>query len=179
MSQVDFTSVVTRLQDTVVNGGPMWTMVTGICWLLGVIIGYFGLMQLKEVGEQRRHTYAGPIMSFIAASLMLALPEIISSFLMTTYAAEWGANPLSMVKDKDGGNKSFYAVMTLVSFIGYVFFIRGIIILKEAGEPQRHPNSTITRAIIVMASGMAAIYIDQTLKMLGNTFGFSLDTYLN
>lgn len=178
MATVSFIQVVESLQKQVEMGGPLWLMINAVCWIAAVLFGISAMMQLKELAENQRHSYRAPITSFIAAAVMMTAPEMIKSFMATAYGNDWGVSPLAYVKDSATTNKSFFAVLTLVTFIGYIFFIRGIWILKESGEPQRHPQSTVGKAIAVCMAGMAAIYIDFTLKVLGNTFGFDLSTYI-
>lgn len=175
----DYASLITNLQQYVVLDGPLWKLVEAVCWVLGALFGMGAAGQLKEVGDNQRHSYVAPITSAIAAVCMIASPELIKTFLVTAYGDNAVASPLSYVKDAAGANVSLNAILSLVSFIGYVFFVRGIIILKESGEPQKYGHSTRGKAAITMLSGMAAIYIDQTLKMLGNTFGMNFDRYLN
>lgn len=176
---VDYVSLVTHLQEYVKADGPLIQLVSVLCWIVGALFGLSALGQLKEVGDGQRHGYTAPITTFIAAVMMISLPELIASVLASAYGGGEGKSPLSYVADAEGSNKTLMAVLSLVSFIGYIFFIRGIVILKESGEPQRYGHSTRGKAAIVMLSGMAAIYIDQTLKMLGNTFGMNFSQYLN
>lgn len=176
---VDYVSLITSLQEHVAAGGPLMQLLAALCWIIGALFGIAALGQLKEVGDGQRHSYTAPITTFIAAVMMISLPELIGSVLVSAYGSAAPSSPLSYVKDAQGGNKTVYAVMSLVTFIGYIFFIRGVIILKESGEPQRYSQSTRGKAAIVMLSGMAAIYIDQTLKIIGNTFGMNLSQYLN
>lgn len=178
MPSVDYISLITSLREHVQIGGPFWVLVQAICWCAGCIFGLHGFGQLKEVAEGQRHGYKAPITSFVAAAMMISSPELIKAFMVTAYTDEWGTSPLAYVKDAQGSNQSFFAILTMVTFIGYIFFIRGIWILKESGEPQKYHQSSVGKAIVVMGAGMAAIYIDFTLKVLANTFGFDLSTYI-
>lgn len=180
MPTVDFVTIVVSLQDHVKVGGPLFLLVQAFAYIAGSIFAFISLMQLKEVADNQRHSYRAPMMSFLTGAMMIASPELLSTFLLSAYGGSWSQNsPLGYIKDAGGSNQTFAAVMQLISFVGYVFFIRGIWILKEAGEPQRYAQSTVGKATVVLFAGMAAIYIDFTLKILGSTFGFDLSTYLN
>lgn len=179
MPTIDFITLVISLRAHVAMNGPLWMLVTAACWISAVIFGWVTLRQLKEVAENQRHSYFAPMVSFVACAMMGAAPELISTLLVSTFSNDWGASPLSYVKDPGGSNLGFSAVMTLVSFIGFVFVVRGIWIVKEAGEPQRYPQSTIGKAIWVLFAGMCALYIDFTLKLIANTFAIDLSLYLN
>lgn len=179
MPTISFVQLIESLLNHVKVDGPLWLLVTAICYLFALIFGYVSLMQLKAVGDGQSHSYRPALMSFVAAAMMAGSPELLKTLLVSVYGDIGGASPLSYVKNETGDNKTIFALMSMVSFIGYVFFVRGIVILKNSGEPQRHPQDTVPKALAVLLAGMAAIYIDVTLKMLGNTFGFNLSTYLN
>lgn len=159
--------------------GDLWNLVTAICWLMAAVFGVTAVMQLKAASEDGRTSFRAPLMTFLGAVLMATSPTFLQSVLATTYGGDmWGKTPLSYVVN-DGNSKAFGAVMSMVSFIGYCFFVRGIWVLKESGEPQRFHSSTVGKAIAILVAGMGAIYIDVTLKLLSNTFGWDISTYIS
>ena len=157
-------------------GGPLWTFISAICWLMALIFGYVSLMQLKAHAEDGRTPCKTPVFTFLAGVLMAGSPTFLQNVLASFYG-EWNTGVLSYVVPADH-NKTFIAVLAVVAFIGYCFFVRGIWVLKEAGEPQRNPASTVGKAIVIMTAGMFAIYIDITLKMLATTFGWDISMYI-
>ena len=181
MPTLDFVTVVQNLallikSDTGADG-PLWILVNGICWVMAGIFGFISVMQLKEAGEDSRNGYYKPFMTFVGAVLMASSPSMLTSLVLTFYGDDWQHSPLSLVQD-DPGNNTFKAVLLMVSFIGYCFFVRAIWVLKEAGDPNRYHSSSVGKAIIIGSAGMFAIYIDATLLMLGNTFGWDISTYI-
>lgn len=178
MPTLDFVTVIERMQQTVQMDGPLWMLVSAICWMMAFVFGFVAVMQLKAASEDGRNGFRAPIMTFLAAVLMASSPTFLQSILVTTYGSDvFGKTPLSYVVNS-GDNKAFGAVLSLVSFVGYCFFVRGIWILRESGEPQRFHSSTVGQALAMLGAGMAAIYIDITLKLLSNTFGWDISTYI-
>lgn len=179
MPTLDFVSMVQNLEGTVVMGGPLWLLVTAICWIMASAFGVLSLTQLKAAAEDGRGSFRAPLMTFVGAVLMASSPSFLSSIVATAYGDDmWGSSPLSTVVGGASGG-TFKAVLSMVSFIGYCFFVRGIWVLKESGEPQRYHSSTVGKAIAILFAGMAAIYIDTTLKMFSNTFGWDISTYIS
>lgn len=179
MPTLDFVSMIDNLSDTVMVDGPLWLFVSAICWMMGGVFGVLSALQLKAAAEDGRTSMRAPIMTFAAAVLMASSPTFIQSVLMTAYGSSlWNSSPLSYVVNVPG-NKTFKSVLTMVSFIGYCFFVRGIWVLREAGEPQRFGSSTVGKALAILFAGMAAIYIDITLKFFGNSFGWDISTYIS
>ena len=179
MGQVTFSQIVVSLQELLENGGELWNLVQAICYLLALILGLASAKYLKDVSENRSQGYTKPMMAFAAAVMFAAMPETIGTFMETAFHAAWGDAPLSQIKNPKTDGKNFNAVLTLVSFMGFVFIARGIYLIKQCGDPQRNQQATYGRAIIVLGSGTLALYIDWTLLMLANTFGIDLSNYLN
>lgn len=176
---VDFLTVVSNLQAHVAYEGPLWKLAKVVSWLAGAGFGYLALMQLKQVGDNQRQGLRAPIMSFFAGSMMIGSPELIRTVLLSTFGGVGGTSALSSVVAGDAENKTMFAVMQMISFIGYVFFLRGIWVLKESGDPQRYAQSSVAKAVAILFAGMCAIYIDHTLGILANTFGFNLSNYIS
>jgi hypothetical protein len=68
--------------------------------------------------------------------------------------------------------------MQFVSVIGYMFFVRGVFVLKQAGQQDRYPNSSGLKATMILISAMAAIYIDITLSFVASITGWDVSKYL-
>lgn len=180
MPTLDFVTMVTNLSAFVtVGSGDLWIMVTAVCWLMASVFGVAAAYQLKTSAEDGRGNYRAPLMSFVGAVLMSTAPSFIGTVATTFYGNTAFENQPLSYNIESASNTSFNAVMAMVSFIGYCFFVRGIWVLKESGEPQKHQGSTVGKAIAILSAGMAAIYIDVTLKMLAGTFGWDVSTYLN
>ena len=183
MPKISFATLIDNFALYLGTDGALWTLVTTICWLAAGIFGITAAMQLKSVAEDGgRTTMRAPIMTFLAAVLMATAPNFLQTLVGSVYGTElWGKQPLSYANadSKSSGGGTIKSVLMLVSFVGYCFFVRGIWILKEAGEPQKHHGSTVGKAIVTLIAGMAAIYIDITLKFVAGTFGWDLSNYVN
>lgn len=178
MFTLDFAAMINRLALFSAQGGPIWTAVTAFCYLAAFVFSMIGMNQLKEAAEQPsgRSGYGGAVLTFLAAILLAAIPSSIATTMSTFYGTTGG--PLAYANTSPGNN-SFLALMRVVSLIGYFFFVRAIFELRRAGEPQRFHGASIPKALFIFASAMAAIYIDVTIGIVGNTFGWDVSNYVS
>jgi hypothetical protein len=177
MFNIDYITMIQNIAAQAAMGGPVWNMVTAFCYLMSLIFVYKSAMQLKEVAEQRAHSYTGPVLTFFSAALLAAVPETIASVNVSVFGA--GSSNVLAYSSSDVATSPIKAVLTVMQLIGYFFFVRGIVELRRAGEPQRFQGASVNKALIIMCSGMAAIYINHTLMLVGTITGWNVDAILN
>lgn len=174
-----FTTVIDNLAQFTASGGPLWMLVDAFCYFMALVLGMTMIMQLKEAGEGGgRMTYRAPVFTFIAASMFAAVPSSIKTVAVSVYGASATTlPPLSSLKEGDS-TANFRALMQFVSFMGYIFFVSGISVLKKAGQPDRYPQETPGKATVVLLSAMCAIYIDVTLAVIAKITGWDVSNYI-
>jgi hypothetical protein len=174
---MDWVTIVTNLGQDMQIDGPVWRLISAICYLLAVIFAIGAIFQLKDISEEKRGvTWLAPILTILAAVMLASAPESISMVYSTVYGP--GA-PTSLGYVAAGaGGLGFQAIVRIVMVIGYVFFVRGVVILKKAGEPQHAQNETVPNSLVFMLAGMCAIYIETTLRLVANVTGWNIGAWL-
>lgn len=173
--QIDFTQTVIRLASFAGEGGVLWTLASLVAWLLGFIFCITAVLQLPEAAEGKAK-YSRSFATFMAGVLLVALPTTIADMSMTVFAS--AGSPLSYVGPGGGGSASVAAVLKLVSLFGLVFMIRGIVEIRNAGEPHKYRDAGYAKAFLIMLSAVAAIYIDRTLLLVGGWLGWDMSSLL-
>jgi hypothetical protein len=174
---MDFITFVTNISQELDPGGAVYVLIWAICYLMALGFAWSSVFQLKEIADEKRYGYKGPLFTALAAVIMAAAPSAITT-TYATFFGSGGASPLSYVGG-GGGNPGFVAVMRIVSVMGYVFFIRGVFLLRQSGDPQRFQGASAGKAATVMIGGMLAIYIDFTIRTLASWTGWNVSAYLN
>lgn len=177
MFNLDYVKMIQNIAAQASMGGPIWTMVTGFCYFMGLVLLLVSARQMKEVAEKGQLGASAPLLSFIAAALLMTVPTAIASVGMAVFGNDMNVNPLAYDSGQVAASP-IKAVLTVVQLIGYIFFVRGILELRRAGEPNRHQGASVNKAIIIMVSGMAAIYINYTLGTIGSVTGWNVDAIL-
>jgi hypothetical protein len=178
MFNVDYVTMIQSIAADAAIGGPVWTMVTTFCYFAAMMFVFRAALQLRDVSEQKLPGYGAPFLTFIAAALLAALPESIATMTTAVFGTGVSTSPISYTSAQIAVSP-IKAVLTIIQLIGYIFFVRGIMELRRAGEPQKFQGASVNKAIVIMASGMAAMYINYTLKVVGTVTGWNVDAILN
>lgn len=175
-----FNTVLLNLMDVTGENGALWKLVDAFCYFMALLFMFLSFLQAKDAAEgANRATYKAAMMTFFAAALFAAMPTSVKSVAVSFYGPGIGS-PLTNLRSEDTQEmRSFRALMQFVSWFGYTFFVRGLFVLKQSGQPDRHPQSTGFRAAVILVSAMLAIYIDYTLKFVSGLTGWDVSRYLN
>lgn len=140
---------------------------------MGLFIAFRGVFMLPQL-EQGRVEPAKVVWTFIAASILLSLPQVVNITMSTVYDTGVSGNVLTAKFNSAGGGdlKSFYAtihaVLMFIQLLGLIAFVRGVLILKAIGE---NKDGAMGRALTHIFGGAAAMNIYWTTGVLANTFG--------
>lgn len=178
MFNIDYVTMVQSIAADAAINGPVWQLVNAVCYVMALIFAFRAAVQLKDVAEQKTQSYTTPMLTFMAAALLAAAPSSVASVSATVFGSGVATSPLAYTSTQVGASP-IKAVLTLIQLIGYIFFIRGIMELKRAGEPQRFQGASVNKSLVIMLSGMAAIYINYTLQVVGSMTGWNVDSIVN
>ena len=178
MFELTFVQMITNLSADAAIGGPIWQLVNAFCWIMALILACVAAMQLKEVAEQQRQmSYRAPIFTFIASAMLASAPTALVSTAIAIYGGDANTSPLAYVTAGSTPTPT-RALLTIVQVIGYIFFVRGILEMRRAGEPNRFQNASVGKALTIMISGMAAVYINFTLSVIAETTGWNVEAFI-
>ncbi len=105
---------------------------------------------------------AGPLMMFVAGSLLLALPTFIKFSLLTFMGSD---NPMSLYVAGYNVNP----LLVFVRIVGIGSFVRGIVLLSRSGH-QQGQQGTLGKALIHMGAGILCIHVVGTYQLLTSIF---------
>jgi len=174
----DFNTMLSALRQ---NVGPIIRLVVATAYVTGLWFIISAIQQLKTIGQSQQtmqqHTLGGPLIKFIVGLMLLYLPSVIDISVWTIWghsamgsAAEevmsYNPSPGPYSQAKEGA-------IALVRVVGYVSFVRGLIVLSHAGSTQSAQPGSIGKGIIHMIGGILAINIVETIRIIGNTLGIS------
>lgn len=175
---IDYIQMIKNIAAESAMDGPIWQMITGACYVMALLLLIKSAFQLRDVAEQKMHGHSAPLLTFVSACLLAAAPEALVSVMVTVFG-DGTSTSILQYTPAEAADSPVKAVITIIQLIGYIFFVRGILELRRAGEPQRFQGASINKAVTIMLSGMAAIYINYTLKTIGSFSGWNVDAILN
>ncbi|OAI48680.1 hypothetical protein AYO45_04550 [Gammaproteobacteria bacterium SCGC AG-212-F23] len=148
---------------------------TALGYVLGMFMVFQGIMKLKQYGEQRtmmssQYELKGPLMYIFVGAALLYLP----SSLQTATSTFWGnTSPLEYVPASgDAWSSLIQDCFMIIQLIGYVAFIRGLMILAKVGSHGGHQDS-FGKAMAHIIGGTLCINMYQFIQTISNTLGLA------
>lgn len=175
---MDFTTMVSAMRD---NAGPIIRIVVATAYVIGLWFIFSSMVALKKIGQSTMmHHYGvgGPIVKFVVGILLIYLPSTIDVTVWTLWghtAIGSGANSL-MSYPLDGGDPfgpMKEGAVAIVRVVGYVSFVRGLIILSRAGDQNAGHQGGVGKGMLHIIGGILAINIVETVKLIDNTLGIT------
>ena len=169
----DIASILAKLKE---NIGPITKLIFAISYLIGFVFVGSALMRLKEVGKSMSASASpdgikGSIVKLLIGIVLIYLPSTINIGVATF----WGNSKiLEYTSDSSGTlGEAKEGAVALMQIIGYVSFVRGLILLNRASQSNAQPG-TVGKGILHLVGGVLSINIVGTLEIVQNTFGLNI-----
>ncbi len=143
----------------------------GIAVFLGITLMISCIFKLKKMAEQKGGGQGGgmmaPMMMFFSASVLLALPTLISTTLVTF----WGtASPLSYNTGTNGLDQMMEPILAFVRLLGVVAFIRGWLMLSKHTGEQSQPGQ-MSKSLMHIVGGVLCMHVVGSSYLVLNLMG--------
>lgn len=172
MGGLDFSTMVANLS----RDFPMIEMaIYALCWLMALFFAIQSLFHFTAYSKDKV-SLAKPLMALFAAICLAAFPEVVKTFTESTFGAGTPAGALSYVNPGAAGG-SMLPVMQLIRLIGIIAMVRGVIEMKNLGEAAQK-NASMGRAFTFLIGGVAAVNIDLTIAIIGNSMGWNVSQWV-
>ncbi|MEM6902587.1 MAG: hypothetical protein AAF556_05050 [Pseudomonadota bacterium] len=162
-----------------IGDGIFFTLLAAFCYIMGLCLMVQALVRLSRASQfsggfsPTQSLYAGPIAGFLVAGLLIGFPGTFMTVNETIFI-NTGRNSImsyrglgdafsaggSVVAFADKWNQVVIVLILIVQFVGWVAFVRGILMLKRAaeGSGQASYGTAITHIIGgVMAANCIAL----------------------
>jgi len=161
--------------------GQVWEMLTGACWLFGIMIFLSGMLKLKKYGQMTvfmmsHAEIVGPLSRILIGTLLIYTQYGLNVMLATLFNEEGGSGEFSMDSitsynsSMTGSNALLFPVFLIVQIIGLLAFMRGLMKLTKAGEQGAQPG-TVPTALMLVFGGVMCVNIVGTINMVRITIG--------
>jgi len=153
--------------------GPMYQLVTGGAYLIGILFAVKALYQLKVYGEMRtmmggQTSLKEPLMYLFVAGVFIYLPTGFSMMMETTFGYD---NPLAYDQWPSANGVSLSAasivILSIVQLIGVIAFVRGWVLLAKGGQQ----GGGIGKGLVHIFGGVIAMNIVGAAVIISNTLG--------
>lgn len=146
-------------------------LVTALAYVMGFYFIFYGLMKLKQYGEQRTqmssdHSMMGPLILLTVGALLIYLPTTVQVGLTTFWS---NPSPYGYVTQTDEWGALYKTVFLIIQLLGTIAFIRGLVILSGlSGQSQQ---GTFGRGMTHIIGGIFCINLYQFVQVVLSTLG--------
>lgn len=153
---------------------------TAFCYLAGTWMLISGLYKLRAIGGPGQQASTAPVVSLIIGLLLVNAPSTLHTMAYTLWDSQsCGSYPgfmdyVQTVEMCGSGDLGLLVhIFRFVQVYGVFAFIRGLMLMNRAGKVGSGSDSEgiFVKGFTHTAMGVGCIYIVDTLRLLGNTFG--------
>ena len=151
--------------------------IAAFSYVVGVWMIFSSLQELKAYGQMRvmmasNINVTGPLVRFVVGVFMMFLPGFINISMYTLW--NYGAKDVLLYPSgtKAGWEDVVEGVVALVRVIGYIAFIRGLVLMTRSAR-QGSPPGMMGKAITHIIGGILAVNIVGTIDAIKGTFGWT------
>ena len=163
-------SMLDKLNESI---DPLYFLVTGFAYMLGIMLFWTAIRKLKDVADYRAQgggkSVMIPLVYLMGAGSLLYLPTMYEIARNTL----WGSNnPIAytnFIQQFAENNFANVSVMNVLKFIGVVWFIRGIVLLVQASEPGVQHGK---KGLFFFLAGIFGMYIQYTVDLINQAADF-------
>ncbi len=158
---------------------PVQRLISGACYVIGVIFALKALYTLKAYGEQRTmmsssHNIKEPLMYLAIAGCMIYFPSGVSAILSTLfgndnilqYSSVSGSGTLVDLLFGSGAGRP---IVIIIQTIGVIAFVRGWMQIARSSSSSGHQPGGTGKGLAHIVGGVLAINIVATLNVINNT----------
>lgn len=151
--------------------------IAAVSYIAGFWLVFSGLHELKVYGQARTMmplnvNISGPLVRLIIGTFMVFFPGFINVSIYTLWNYGVQGVLLYPTDTKAGWEDVVEGVVALVRVIGYIAFVRGLILITRASR-QGVPPGMMSKAITHIIGGILAVNIVGTVDAIKGTFGWT------
>ncbi len=131
-------------------------------YVMGVCFIVMAIMKLKMFGQSsmyaaQQHSILGPLVYFGVGAMLIYFPSLIDVAIWTfwDYGADYVMGRSVSINSWDG---LLQPVVAIVRIIGYISFLRGMLLLARFGQQSAQPG-TLGKAIFHLVGGILAVNV--------------------
>ena len=169
--------IMARIMDQIQPVLPL--LFKAILYPAGILVGITGITRLVKMSEEgpRGPSPAGTFMMFVLCAVLLAAPKAmdaitVSMFNDTTYASyptfdAGGCLPIQEdSKVSNAMSRSLPAILLFIQIIGWIGFLRGMFIMKQAADGDQ--QASYFGAFTHIVGGTLAVNFGQLADVIDN-----------
>jgi hypothetical protein len=139
----------------------------GMAYLLGMILILLAIGKMRLIADSRTGSHSQeksftPLAYFLTGAALLFLPQSITILSMSTF----GTGGI-LALPTAGPSNILNVITMLIQLTGFIWFLRGCVLLAQASEPGGKHGS---KGLAFLVGGLMALKANDTLSMIQGIF---------
>ncbi len=152
MSIIDLTTILGNISQSFI---PLESLAIGLGYMLGVLFVITGLFKLTKVHGRSREKASGPIVCILGGTALIYMPSTMQQLTSTLFGTS------SILQYTTYQAYSVYgSVRILMQAMGIIWFVRGAVLLVNAGEPGKQHGM---KGLMFVMAGILSVNFDYTV----------------
>lgn len=174
MAQSNSLSLDSVFSNFTSSSKALTSLVAATSRIMGIYFVIAAIFKFSQLGSNQQITAKVPITMFLVGVCLFALP---SGLIVVQETMSMGSSPPGdfLVPSNATLGKftstGITGVLFFIRLIGYIAFVRGWLLLNQAGQGK---EGTLGRGLTHIFGGVAAINAQITAQILANSIGFNL-----
>lgn len=167
----------TMFANFIVSSNALISLVKYSSYIIGLFLIAGGIMKILHANTDGRDkvSWAAPLTMIVCGVSVFSLSSVVDITIVTMAL---GSGPGEVIAPKVSGahaatNNAIEGVIVFTRLLGYIAFIRGWLLLSDYGNGKR--DGVMSRALIHICGGVAAINLVATIKILAATLAPGMD----
>jgi len=161
--------------------GPLRFAISAVCWLIGIVMAFNGIVRLTKVAQQgpKGPAGAGTIMTFIVAAILLSIGNIMNAVSVSVLGSQdfttnyqLVAIPAALGSHGQMAQSAFQAALIFVQLVGWLAFARGWLLIRDIVDGTS--KSSMLSGFTHVVGGALAANIGLVLQALQATLGITI-----
>jgi hypothetical protein len=157
---------------------PMIFMLSVLSILIGIFMVIRGLLKASKFGQDAKSSVPSIISNLVIGTVLYTVGTSLNEIMASVFgdSSIWGPGVVvSAIAYDFGANtqpfqSAVYAALTFFQLVGFIAFIRGWMIIRDAVEGA-HGQKTVAQGLTHIIGGVLAVNIYRFLDVMDNTFG--------
>jgi hypothetical protein len=153
-------------------------MLSVLSILFGIFMVIRGLVKASKFGQDAKSSVPAIVANLTIGTILYTVGTSLNSIMTSVFGDSqiWGPNVVvSAIAYDFGANtqpfqSAVYAALTFFQLVGFIAFIRGWLIIRDAVEGA-HGQKTVAQGMTHIIGGVLAVNIYRFLDVMDTTFG--------
>lgn len=152
------------------SGGQLINFVNKLNVVIAIFLIIGSVFRFAQVGQDPRNSPRVPIAMFLCGVFLWAMTGTLDAISQSLAMGPSAGNVLLDYKGNQTGTskEAIKGVLIFIQLLGYIAFIRGVLMLNQAGMGK---DGMVGRGLTHCIGGVLAINILMTVQVVANTYG--------